>query len=85
MTKLKEIPEHKDILGQELKEGDYVAVSDSNRLYICCIKKITPKQLRVLPVQYSRKDNGLLKYPSETILLSDPDALVYILKYSGTR
>jgi hypothetical protein len=78
-------PEHKDILGQPLKEGNYVAVSHHNALQICQIKKINPKMLRVLPVQGNyRRSSGHLVYGGQTILLSGPDALAYILTYAGT-
>jgi len=76
-------PEHLDILGQPLAEGNYVAISQSNIMYVCQIKKITPKQIRVCPIKGNYK-TGWLKYPSDSVLLSGPDALVYILKNSGT-
>jgi hypothetical protein len=80
------IPEHVDILGQPLKEGSYVAVSQSNIMYVCQIKKVTPKQIRVCPIKgrYSPEWAGWLKYPSDSVLLSGPDVLVYILKNSGS-
>jgi hypothetical protein len=78
--------EHVDILGQPLALNNYVAVPHHNGLHICSIIKITPKQLRVLPLQaYSRNNAGWLKYPSETVLLSGPDAMVYILKHGGPK
>ena len=75
-------PEHKDILGQDLSIGSYVAVPHFNSMFVCSIIKLTPKQIRVQPLKYKCR-LGWLKYPNETILLSGPDALVYILKYSG--
>jgi len=77
--------EHLDILGQPLAEGNYVAISQSNIMYVCQIMKITPKQIRVCPIKGSyRRDTGWLKYPSDSVLLSGLDALAYILKNSGT-
>lgn len=81
----KEIAEHTDILGQPLKEGNYVAVSHHNMLQVCQIKKLNPKMMRVIPVKgYYRKTDGLLVYSNQAILLSGPDALAYILTYAGT-
>lgn len=74
----KAIPEHKDILGQELKEGSYVAVA-YNGLCICLIKRITPKMVRVFPVG-NPKHKGWYVYPTDMILISGPDATAYILK-----
>lgn len=86
-----DIPEsknqHSDILGQPLSVGNYVAVAHRNGLYICSISKITPKQVRVLPLSksvYVSRNTGWLKYPSEMVVLSGPDALVYILRHAGT-
>jgi len=73
-------PKHKDILGQDLASGNYVAVPHRNGLHICSIIKITPKQLRVKSLNHTC---SWLKYPNETVLLSGPDALVYILKHAG--
>jgi len=81
----KEKPEHLDILGQPLSEGNYVAVSHHNMLQVCQITKINPKMMRVIPVKkgyYSRKDGHLI-YSHQSILLSGPDALAYILTYAG--
>ncbi len=76
----KELPEHTDILGQPLAVGNYVAIAQRNCMRICSIIKITPKQIRV--GQVGRNDpDGSLVYPKETVLLSGPDAMAYILKY----
>ena len=81
----KEISEHKDILGQPLAEGNYVAVSHHNMLQVCQVKKLNPKMMRVVPVKsgyYYRKEGHLI-YSNQAILLSGPDALAYILTYAG--
>ena len=82
----KEISEHKDILGQPLKEGNYVAVSHHNQLQICQIVKLNPKMMRVTPVRkgYYFRKGGHLVYSNQAILLSGPDALAYILTYAGS-
>ena len=75
--------EHVDILGQPLAEGNYVAISHHNSMYICKIVKVTPKKIRAQPIKW-KGDGGLLIYPTDSVLLSGPDALAYILKNSGT-
>jgi hypothetical protein len=82
-TTKKLIPEHKDILGQDLSIGNYVAVPYRNDLHVCIIIKLTPKQIRIRPLKH-KTTSGWLKYPEETVLLSGPDAMVYILKHSGS-
>jgi hypothetical protein len=81
----KEPIEHVDILGQPLKEGSYVAISRSNSMYICQITKITPKMMRAKPLHgYGSYGEGWLIYSANSVLLSGPDAMAYILKYSGS-
>jgi hypothetical protein len=73
----KEEPQHKDILGQPLKEGNYVAACRRNTMVVCTIKKMAPIQMRIVAIN-SKKE--WLVYPYDTVLLDSPDALVYILK-----
>lgn len=75
--------EHKDILGQPLSLGNYVAASQANSLYICQIIKITPKMIRVRPIKGYWRD-GFLKYAADLVVLSGPEALAYILRHSGS-
>lgn len=72
--------EHKDILGQPLKEGNYVAISHHNQLQICLITKLSSKMMRAKPLKGYYRGDGHLKYPDQSVLLSGPDALAYILK-----
>lgn len=75
-------PIHTDILGQEIKEGDYVAAAHQTSLRICQITKINPKMIRVRPiVKGGYRKSDMLIYSSETILLNGEDAVAYILKY----
>ena len=78
----KEPIEHKDIIGQDLHLGSYVSIARHNSMTVCSIVKITPKKLRVVPIK-GYPSEGWLIYPQDVILLSGPDALVYILKYKG--
>lgn len=79
----KEKIEHKDIIGQPIAEGNYVAISHHNSMHVCQIKKITAKKIRACPLKgYYRKD-GWLIYPQDSVLLSGPDALAYILTHAA--
>jgi hypothetical protein len=78
--KPKILPEHKDILGHELALGNYVAIARHNAMVVCSIRKMTPKQMRVLSIHDKRGD-GWLVYPHDTVLLSGEDALAYVLKH----
>jgi len=84
MTKVQ--TEHLDILGQPLAEGNYVAVCHRNQLQVCQITKINPKMMRVVPIkkEYLWRREWHLIYSHQSILLSGPDALAYILTYAGT-
>ena len=79
----KEKIEHVDIIGQPLNEGNYVAISHHNAMHVCQIKKITAKKIRACPLRGYYKKDGWLIYPSDSVLLSGPDAMVYILKNTG--
>ncbi len=82
----KEKIEHKDILGQPLSEGNYVAISHHNAMHICQVRKLNPKMMRVFPIGRTsyRADDGYLIYSNQSVLLSGPDALAYILRHAGT-
>jgi len=82
---VKEKIEHKDILGQPVSEGKYVAICHRNTMYVCQIMKLSAKMMRVNRIGNKYKDgDGWLIYPTDSVLLSGPDALAYILTHSGT-
>lgn len=70
---------HKDILGNDLKDGDTVAYSHHNNLYIGVVKKSTPKMVMVQKVGRTYTDR---KYPSEVLSIDDPKITMYMLKNS---
>jgi hypothetical protein len=79
---------HVDILGRELKVGMPVAVSTrSNGLSICTVKLLTPKMVRVEPVQKTKtwngKDVSYLIYASDVVIIGGEDVLMYVLKHGG--
>ncbi len=73
--------EHKDLLGREVKEGDHVAFTHHNSLYVGQVLKVTPKQVRVRPVDPRWKSSdGYLKYTSQCCLVGGPELTYHILK-----
>lgn len=81
MGLLMEQVEHKDILGREVQEGDAVAFTHHNTLYVGKVIKITPKQVRVVPLLSKyRQDSGYLKYTSQCVLIGGPDLTAHLLR-----
>lgn len=73
--------DHKDLLGREVHEGDCVAFSHHNTLYVGKVIKVTPKQVRVVPMLTNyRSDTGYLKYTSQCVLIGGPDLTMHLLK-----
>lgn len=73
--------EHLDLLGREVKVEDYVAFSHHNSLYVGKVIKVTPKQVRVVPMLTKyRQDEGYLKYTSQCCLVGGPELTFHILK-----
>lgn len=80
----KEVIEHLDIIGQPIEEGNYVALSHHNMMYVCQIIKLHPKMIRAKPIKSGyRSADGFLVYSNQTVILSGSDALAYILKHAG--
>lgn len=73
--------EHLDLLGRVIKIDDHVAFSHHNTLYVGKVIKITPKQVRVVPLftKY-RMDEGYLKYTAQCCLVGGPELTYHILK-----
>ena len=78
----KVIPEdHKDLLGRVVTEGDAVAFTHQNSLYVGKVIKITPKQVRVIDMLSKyRNDTGYLKYTNQCVLIGGPDLTAHLLK-----
>lgn len=73
--------EHKDLLGREVAEGDAVAYTHHNSLYVGKVIKVTPKQVRVVPLLSKyRADTGYLKYTNQCVLIGGPDLTAHLLK-----
>lgn len=78
----KTVPEdHRDLLGREVSEDDAVAFTHHNTLYVGKVIKITPKQVRVVPLLSKyRSDKGYLKYTNQCVLIGGPDLTAHLLK-----
>jgi hypothetical protein len=75
------VEDHRDLLGREVKEDDAVAFTHHNTLYVGKVIKITPKQVRVVPMLSTyRSDTGYLKYTNQCVLIGGPDLTAHLLK-----
>jgi hypothetical protein len=73
--------DHRDLLGREVNEGDAVAYTHHNSLYVGKVIKITPKQVRVVPMLTNyRSDTGYLKYTNQCVLIGGPELTAHLLK-----
>jgi hypothetical protein len=73
--------DHCDLLGREVKEDDAVAFTHHNTLYVGKVIKITPKQVRVIPMLSTyRSDTGYLKYTNQCVLIGGPELTAHLLK-----
>ena len=73
--------DHNDLLGREVKVEDYVAFCHHNSLYVGKVIKVTPKQVRVVPLLSNyRSDTGYLKYTNQCVLIGGPDLTAHLLK-----
>ena len=70
---------HKDVLGNNLNSGDYVAWSSHNHLKLGVVYKSTPKMVFVIPAGKEFWDR---KYPNDVIKINDSKVSMYMLKNS---
>jgi hypothetical protein len=76
-----ELNNHKDLLGRTVAEGDAVAFTHQNSLYVGKVIKITPKQVRVVDLLSKyRSEYGYLKYTKQCVLIGGPDLTLHLLK-----
>ena len=76
----KEMPQHKDILGRVLNEGDCVAFCQNNTMCIGTISKVNPKMLKVVAVgSKGYWGRGTNKYPKDLVKLDGEDVTMYLL------
>lgn len=73
--------DHKDLLGRTVSEDDAVAFTHHNTLYVGKVIKVTPKQVRVVPLLTKyRQDTGYLKYTNQCVLIGGPDLTAHLLR-----
>jgi hypothetical protein len=73
--------EHLDLLGREVNLDDAVAFTHHNMLYVGKVTKVTPKQVRVIPLLSNyRNDTGYLKYTNQCVLIGGPDLTAHLLR-----
>lgn len=72
---------HKDKLGNELREGQYVAVAD-NGMYIAKVLRFTPKMVEVEVVDRKYRSKRL-KYGSEMVILEGESIFMWVLTNGG--
>ena len=79
----KEIEYHLDILGQEVRVGNYVAAAFrstySSTLNICKVIRLTPKKVYLLGLKETHEWSV---WPSETVKIDGVEAMAFILKYA---
>ena len=81
MTTEINVEQHHDLLGREVKESDTVAFVHHNLMYVGKVIKVTPKQVRVVPMASKyHGDIGYLKYTNQCVLVGGPDLTMWILK-----
>lgn len=80
MKKVRPVPEHRDKLGQVINEGTKVAVSRLNQLRICSVIKLTPKMIRVVPVNDGYPSSGFQVFGHQAVVVDTTDVLSYILQ-----
>jgi hypothetical protein len=78
---VKEIPQHRDKLGQPLNIGDCVVYPQSNSLIVGTIRKFNPKMIGVTRIDgsWARQSN---KYPSDIVKVSGPEVTMYLIRAS---
>jgi len=79
----KEIPQHRDKLGQQLAIGDCVVYPLNNSLIVGTVRKFTPKLIGVTRIEgWARESN---KYPCDVVKVSGPEVTMYLIKASAAK
>jgi hypothetical protein len=73
-------PVHKDKLGQDILQGVKVAVARHNQLRLCSVSKLSPKMIRVIPVNGAYPSEGFQVFGHQTVVVETEDALAFLLR-----
>lgn len=75
--------QHRDVIGQLLQAGNYVAFASSNQLTFGTVIRLTPKMVKVKSINGWQELN---KYPSDCIRVNnDASVTMYLLKQSAAK
>jgi hypothetical protein len=73
--------DHTDLLGRPVGLDDSVAFVHHNQMIVGKVIKVTPKQVRVVPlISNYRSETGYLKYTKQCVLVGGPDLTLHLLK-----
>ena len=72
---------HRDRLGNELREGQYVAVAD-NGMHIAKVARFTPKMVEVEVIDRKYRSKRL-KYGNEMVILEGESIFMWVLTNGG--
>ncbi len=79
-TEIDDTP-RKDMIGQEIKQGDIVIMASGHTLVVCKITRLTPKMVRVININSTKhRDKGVLRYANELFKVDDELSTFFILK-----
>lgn len=68
---------HVDLLGNEIHVGNHVAAYYFNGLTVCRVEKLTPKMVKVKPID---KNWSKSIYPHDLVKINDDDVTMYLLR-----
>jgi len=73
-----------DLLGRELKAGQFVAFCQANSLYIGRVKKVAKIMVRVERMKTKRyMSEEVNKYPEDCVILNEKEMTWWLLKNVG--
>jgi hypothetical protein len=74
---MKPEPVHHDLLGTQIKVGDYVAVPNGTTMYIAIVTKLHKVMVGVTAPNKIYQSNY---YPKNLVILGGPQLIMYLLK-----
>lgn len=75
-----------DLLGRELKPGQFIAFCQSNTLFVGRVKKVAKLMIRVERLKTHRyMSEEVNKYPEDCCILSEKEMTWWLIKNVGTN